>query len=137
MLHGEATRRGEAPAGGLYLAKIPKDRLVCLRTAAGDSDGGGEPADGGVAPAAVLTTIPLAVNPERLRLNVSIAPGGSIRVGLLDPWERPLPGCELEASVPIVEGGVGGSRRRDCHFADALFPLLLKHLLKVEVGAAE
>ena len=29
------------------------------------------------------------------------------------------------------------SRRRDCHFANALFPLLLKHLLTVEGGAAE
>ena len=29
------------------------------------------------------------------------------------------------------------SRRRDCHFADALSPSLLKHLLKVDGGAAE
>ena len=29
------------------------------------------------------------------------------------------------------------SHWRDCHFADALYPSLLKHLLKVEGGAAE
>ena len=29
------------------------------------------------------------------------------------------------------------SRRRDCHFADALSPSVLKHLLKVEGGAAK
>ena len=29
------------------------------------------------------------------------------------------------------------SHRRGCHFADALSPTLLKHLLKVEGGAAE
>jgi hypothetical protein len=32
---------------------------------------------------------------------------------------------------------VGPSHWRDCHFADALSPSLLKHLLKVEDGAAE
>ena len=31
----------------------------------------------------------------------------------------------------------GSSHWRDCHFADALSPSLLKHLLKVEGGAAE
>ena len=35
-------------------------------------------------------------------------------------------------------GAAGGaSRRRDCHFADITSPVLLKHLLKVEGGAAE
>ena len=37
--------------------------------------------------------------PPGARLNASIAPGGSIRVALLDPWERPLPGCEQPRAV--------------------------------------
>ena len=37
---------------------------------------------------------------------------------------------------PLTEDG-GVSRRRDCHFADALSPSLLIHLLKGEGGAAE
>ena len=37
--------------------------------------------------------------------------------------------CEKNSAQP--------SRRRDCHFADALSPSLLKHPLKVEGGAAE
>ena len=32
---------------------------------------------------------------------------------------------------------VAPSRRRDCHFADALSPSILKHLLTGEAGAAE
>eukprot|EP01052_Picozoa_sp_SAG31_P026289 SAG31_NODE_2371_length_5851_cov_4.577886_2_plen_141_part_00 len=109
MLHGEATRRGEAPEGGLYLAKIQKDRLVCLRTAevdrTGCQDEGSKPGDFSSTPA-ILTTIPLTVDPKRLRINVTVRPGGWVKVALLDPWQRPLPGCELEAAVPIVESGV-------------------------------
>ena len=37
-------------------------------------------------------------------------------------------------STALHRGGI--SRWRDCHFADALSPSLLKHLLKVEGGAA-
>ena len=41
----------------------------------------------------------------------------------------------------LREGGMGRqlspSRRRDCHFADALTLSLLKHLLKLEEVAAE
>ena len=38
-------------------------------------------------------------------------------------------------SAPFVIGG--GSRRRDCHFADNPTPSILKHLLKTEGNAAE
>ena len=38
-------------------------------------------------------------------------------------------------NTSIVTDG-GGSRWRDCHFTDTPSPSLLKHLLKVEGGAA-
>ena len=43
----------------------------------------------------------------------------------------------MRTGVVVELDGVGPSRQRDCHSADALSPSLLKHLLKEEGGAAE
>ena len=75
---------------GLHLAKIPKDRLICVR-----------PTDG--ATSSVLTTVPLTVHPSQLRLNVDAsAPGASVRVELCDPFGRVLPGFERENCSPCT-----------------------------------
>ena len=57
---------------------------------------------------------------------------------LLDPDRPPRAGHpadkdELEQYAHPLEP----SRRRDCHFTDIPSPVLLKHLLKGEGGAAE
>ena len=39
--------------------------------------------------------------------------------------------------VPESTASIEPGRRRDCHFADSHSRSLLKHLLKVEEGAAE
>ena len=44
------------------------------------------------------------------------------------------------AGVQLLRGAMrpgDASRRRDCHFTDIPSPSLLKHLLKIEGGAAE
>jgi hypothetical protein len=84
-LHGEETRDGAPPQSGVNLAKIKKDRLVCLKT-----DGEG-----------VITTTSLRANPENLWINAD-ASGGSIRVGLLDPFERVIAGYSAEDCVPVT-----------------------------------
>ena len=66
LLHGERTRDGAAPSQGLYLAKIPRDRLVCLKP--GDEH-----------EEAVVTTVPLALS-DALRLNVEVQDGGEVYV---------------------------------------------------------
>ena len=63
-------------------------------------------------------------------------------------FQRYVPRAEMKGGVVqldrhrralLVDGSVyqGSSHWRDCHFADALSPSLLIHLLKVEGGAAE
>ena len=47
-----------------------------------------------------------------------------------------LRGSRTRESLPDLSPS-SLSRRRDCHFDDALSPSLLRHLLKVEGGAAE
>ena len=39
--------------------------------------------------------------------------------------------------MPIFAAGTSGSHWRECYFADALSPFMLRHLLKVEGGAAK
>ena len=39
---------------------------------------------------------------------------------------------EADGGCPEVMAGGRASRRRDCHFSDAPFPSILKHLLKLE-----
>lgn len=84
-LHGEQTRDGVPPQEGVNLAKIKKDRLVCLKT---DAEG-------------VVTTTSLAANPEKLWLNAD-ASNGSIRVELLDPFDRVIAGYGAEDCVPVA-----------------------------------
>ena len=63
-------------------------------------------------PPAMLHTIPMARpacgNGQELglRLNAQVASGGSVRVGLLDADETPLPGYALEACVPVTANDV-------------------------------
>ena len=45
--------------------------------------------------------------------------------------------CGQDWDGELCLGGAGNSRRRDCHFADALSPSLFKNLPEVEGGAAE
>ena len=83
-LHGEETRHGEKPRAGISLAKIKKDRLVCLKT-----EGKG-----------VLTTVPLRINPKTLRINAD-ARAGSVRLEIMDPWGRVLSGYSKDDCVPF------------------------------------
>ena len=87
LLHGERTRDGAAPSQGLYLAKIPQDRLVCLKPGAEDEE-------------AVVTTVPLALS-DALRLNVEVQDGGEVYVTLRDAW-----GSELAQAAPITTSGL-------------------------------
>ncbi len=84
ILHGEPPRHGEKPREGISLAKIKKDRFVCLRT-----EGKG-----------VLTTVALAIDPETLRINAD-ATGGSVRLEVMDPWGRVLSGYSKDDCVPF------------------------------------
>ena len=60
--------------------------------------------------------------------------GRSQMVSVADRTFKPGPElCGLPRGLAVVVGDL----KRDCHFADALFPSLLIHLLKVEGGAAE
>ena len=76
-LHMQVTR-------GLALAKIKRDRLVCI-----------EPDDQVASRSgaeAVLTTVPLLVDPTALRINCDASmPGASVKVELCDPFDQPLP----------------------------------------------
>jgi len=83
-LHGEPPRYGEEPRRGIYLAKIKKDRLVCLKT-----EGQG-----------IVTTTPLSVNPQALWINAD-ATGGSVRVELVDPFDRVVPGFSRDDCIPF------------------------------------
>ena len=95
-LHGEEPRHGEAMPGGLNLAKIKKDRLVCLKT---EKKG-------------VLTTtslkipqkkmgLPLGIDPKTLSINAD-ARGGSVRLEIIDPFGRVLPGYSVDDCVPFT-----------------------------------
>ena len=67
----------------------------------------------------------------------------------LSPTARSLPNLDIESvsagpdSTTVIlgverpENAIVVSRRRDCHFTDALSSSLLKHLLNGEGGAAE
>ena len=94
-LHGEPPRHGEEARWGINLAKIRKDRLVCLRSAR----------------QGVLTTTPIKVRPKRMGMPLGIDPrklslnadarGGSIRVEIMDPFDRVLPGYGVDDCVPF------------------------------------
>ena len=81
---------------GVGLAKIPRDRLVCIKQANGAEE-------------AVLTTVPLVINPTTLRLNLNASTdGASCVVELCDPFGRTLPGfsradCEDMSNVDAIE----------------------------------
>ena len=83
-LHGEPPRRGEELQRGINLAKIEKDRLVCLKT---DAQG-------------VVTTVPLNIDPHALWINAD-ASGGSLRVELVDPFDRVVPGFGRDDCIPF------------------------------------
>ena len=84
-LHGEPPRYGEAVRRGICLAKIQKDRLVCLKT---DNEG-------------LVTTAPLSIKPDSLWINAD-ATGGSLQVELVDPFGRVLPGKGFDDCVPLT-----------------------------------
>ena len=85
-LHGEKPRRkGEEPRRGIHLAKIARDRLVCLQT-----DGQG-----------VATTLPLSIEPSDLCLNAD-ATGGSVQVELVDPFDRVIAGYSKQDCIPFT-----------------------------------
>ena len=81
-LHGEGTRYGEESRRGINLAKIEKDRLVCLKTEA----------------QGVVTTVPLSIEPNALWINAD-ATGGSLRVEIVDPFDRVVPGFGKEDCI--------------------------------------
>ncbi len=83
-LHGDPPRNGEKPRTGISLAKIKKDRLVCLKT---EEKG-------------VLTTVALAIDPKNLRINAD-ARAGSVRLEITDPWGRVLAGYSKDDCVPF------------------------------------
>jgi len=83
-LHGEKPRRDEKHKRGIHLAKIPRDRLVCLQT-----DGQG-----------VATTLPLSIEPSELYLNVD-ATDGSAQVEIVDPFGRVIAGYSRQDCVPF------------------------------------
>ena len=84
-LHGELPRHGEAVRRGISLAKIKKDRWVCLKT---DKEG-------------LVTTAPLGVKPDSLWINAD-ATGGSLQVELVDPFERVISGFGKDDCVPLT-----------------------------------
>ena len=83
-LHGEPPRGGEKSQRGINLAKIEKDRLVCLKT---DAQG-------------VVTTVPLDIDPHALWINAD-ASGGSLQVELVDPFDRVVPGFGRDDCIPF------------------------------------
>ena len=105
-LHGEEPRLGGEHHKGISLAKIEKDRLVCLKA---EGDGG------------VAITVPLSIEPHELYLNAD-ATGGSVRVEIVDPFDRVVAGYAKEDNVPFSgnetgykvqwRGEVPGSARR-------------------------
>ena len=84
-LHGEPPRGGEPRRRGLYLARIRKDRFVCLRS----EDRG------------MVTTVPLGFDPDRLWINAD-ARGGSLRVEVVDPFDRVVPGHGRDDCIPFT-----------------------------------
>jgi hypothetical protein len=83
-LHGEPPTNGEPLEGGINLAKIEKDRLVCLKT---DALG-------------VVTTVPLSIDPHALWINAD-ATGGSLQVEIVDPFGRVVPGFGKDDCIPF------------------------------------
>ena len=94
--HGEPPRHGEEERWGINLAKIKKDRLVCLKA---EQEG-------------VLTTTAIRIRPKRMGLPLGIDPqtlsinadarGGSVRLEIIDPFGRVLPGYSVDDCVPFI-----------------------------------
>jgi hypothetical protein len=84
-LHGEPPRHGEPTRRGISLAKIQKDRLVCLRA---EEEG-------------LVTTTPLSIKPDSLWINAD-ATGGSLQVELVDPFDRAISGFSKDDCVPFT-----------------------------------
>lgn len=85
-LHGEPSRDGESERRAIGLAKIRKDRFVCLK-----SEGRG-----------TVTTTSLGVRPDAMWVNVD-ASEGALQVELIDPFDRVVPGCRREDCIVIRE----------------------------------
>ena len=83
-LHGEPPRGGAESRRGINLAKIAKDRLVCLKT---DAQG-------------IATTMPLNIDPHALWINAD-ASDGSLQVELVDPFDRVVPGFGRDDCIPF------------------------------------
>ncbi len=84
-LHGEPPRHGGETRRAIGLAKIRKDRLVCLKA---EKKG-------------LATTIPLGINPAAMWINAD-ATGGSLQVELVDPFDHVLPGFGKDDCVPFT-----------------------------------
>jgi hypothetical protein len=95
-LHGNPPRHGMPIERGVGLAKIPRDRLVCIKQEH-------------TAQEAVLTTVPLVAHPTTLRLNLDTSTdGASCAIELCDPFGRTLPGfsradCDEMKGVDATE----------------------------------
>ena len=95
-LHGQPPRHGEEFRKGINLAKIKKDRLVCLKA---EEEG-------------ILTTTSIKIRPKRMGLPSGIDPqtisinadarGGSVRLEIIDPFGRVLPGYGVEDCIPFT-----------------------------------
>lgn len=83
-LHGEPPRDGSQPRRGINLAKIRKDRLVCLKT---ETQG-------------VVTTVSLKIEPDALWINAD-ASDGSVQVELVDPFDRVMSGYGRDDCIPF------------------------------------
>ena len=81
-LHGEAPRYDEQFHSGVSLAKIEKDRLVCVKT---DTQG-------------VVTTTPLRFETNALWINAD-ATEGSLQVEIVDPFDRVVPGFSKDDCI--------------------------------------
>ena len=84
-LHGEPPRHGEPIRRGISLAKIQKDRLICLRA---KEEG-------------LVTTVPLNIKPESLWINADVTEG-SLQAELVDPFDRVISGFSKDDCVPFT-----------------------------------
>jgi hypothetical protein len=86
--HMTTPREAQREAAAIGLAKLRLDGFVSL--------------DAGSDTAGSLTTAPLVCEAEQLIVNARIAPGGSLRVAVLDAGGGALPGLGSDACAPLA-----------------------------------
>jgi len=90
LLHGETNLENLADRRNARVYSrvvMPLDRFIA---AVADSNGG------------TFTTPPLLFSGSRLKLNLAVAPAGSVRIGLLDDAGDPIPGRSLNECILMV-----------------------------------